>query len=219
MLNINCIDAPELTGEFIAECVVNLSTSKEARPGKPAQKREKPREFFSFFLETFTETTAPREERRAREAVAEMMSRSRDRLKACGIKETTAAPDLLQKRALQLDSIAAVCAVYQVSCVVISGKVAFDFQWGTNPAIAKMIIERRSRTLYVRSPLSYQHILENYIVVQSVGKPLMSIGKYNVAEVRKMWDLCELPKPSPRTKKDIYAAVSTYVEQQTISRN
>lgn len=210
-----------LTTDFIISNIHVSENRSDTVPQKNAKKSEKPQEFFSFFLETlpFDEHNV-RNDFRARQHVADTISKSRDRLKACGMKETTACPDLLQRTRLRVDAIASVCAVYNINCILLSGKLAYIFEWGTNNHTdAWLILEQQGKDTYIRSKLKRQHILENYLVTTSATKPLYSIGKYTATEVRRMWELCELGGDAPKTKQQAFNAVVAYVAQRTKSVN
>jgi hypothetical protein len=214
----------ELTTEFITSNIHLFERprkvdERKVDERKSAKKREKPREFFSFFLDSIaSDVKCGRDEFRARQLVATTIGKARDRLKACGIKDTTACPDLLQKKPLQPDAIAAVCVVYNINCILLSGKLAFRFAWGTTPE-PWLILERHGSSSYTCSKLSTAYISENYIETTSATKPLYSIGKYSAADVKHMWGLCEFGCEEPKTKRQAFDALAAYVDKRTKSAN
>lgn len=213
------LSANELTTEFITSNIHLLEKPRKVEERNAAKKREKPREFFSFFLDSMvSHVKCGRDEFRVRELVATTIGKSRDRLKACGIKETTACPDLLQKTPLQPDAIAAVCVVYNINCILLSGKLAFRFAWGTTPD-SWLVLERHGSSSYTRSKLSAAYISENYIETTSATKPLYSIGKYSAADVKHMWRLCEFGREEPKTKRQAFDDLAGFVDKRTKSAN
>ena len=211
----------ELTTEFITSNIHSLGAVRRTEKAKTSKKREKPREFFSFFLEkTVAATQDGRSDFRARQLVADAVSKARDRLKACGLKETTVCADLLQKRPLQPDAIAAICVVYSINCILLSGKLAFRFGWGSSDDPESwLVLERHGSSNYTISGLKPDYIAANYIETTSAIKPLYSIGKYSAQDVKRMWRLCEFGGEEPKTKRQAFDALALYVEQRTKSAN
>ena len=160
----------------------------------------------------------PRDELQMRTQVAERIEASRSQIKACGMKSGTASADLLEQRPLSLQAIGCLCAIYGVSYVILIDKVAFSFLWSGDDS-KPMILERRGRKKYVRSQLTYDYVLANYILAESPTRPMKPISRCTASEVRAMHALCELGVNPPKTKREVYDMVATYVSRCVSSAN
>ena len=216
------LDEQELTATFISKAIRRFDSKARQPPSKQRRSnRENLSNFFSFFMEDALDMfmpVAPRDELQLRTQVAERIEASRSQIKACGMKSDTASADLLEQRPLSLQAIGCMCAIYRVSYVILIEKVAFSFLWSDDDS-KPMILERRGRKKYVRSQLTHDYVVANYILAESPTRPMKPISRCTAPEVRAMHSQCELGVSPPKTKREVYDIVAIYVSRCVSSAN
>ena len=156
-------------------------------------------------------TPVPRsEEIAARTRVAESLASGKARLKACGLKVALNAADLLEMKPTPLVMINAIAALHSASYIVLVGKIAIYMTWGED---APVVLEKRGRDRYVRSPLQADYIKDNYIVTSDPMKPIKAISKFSAGELREIYGRTEQPMPETTNKRGVYDALAAYVSR------
>ena len=203
----------ELDGEFINRAIYRLPQSSHQKKAKKRRNNQEEHSFFHFFMEeTLTMfTPVPKsEEIAARTRVAEGLASGKARLKACGIKATLDAADLLEMRPITLPMVNAISALHNASYVILVGKIAICMVWGEETPV---VLEKKGRDKYSRSELRLDYIKDNYVMASDPQKLIKAISKYTATELREVYGKTEQPMPDTTNKRGIYDALSAYVSR------
>jgi len=204
----------ELDCNFINRVIYKLpQSSATQQPTKKKRDKQQEHSFFHFFMEETLTMFMPvprSDEIEVRTRLAESLATGKVRLKACGIKATYEAADILMMRPTTLPLMRAISALNNASYIVLVGKIAIFMVWGND---APVILEKRGRDRYNRSNLTSDYIQANYIVTSDPNKVIKAISKYSASELRDTYSKTEQPMPETTNKRGIYDALSAYVSR------